>query len=371
MEEVTKRERGNRKPRGRSTSSARKENTVDAGIGIDDHTAASAEARANALIEAQRGSRLAISETESASFSQVTIPASEIMEKTYVHHANLRDQEMLTDVTCADIISSLSPTGNVELAKGFYDEQGRICIIAGSRRRFSCHTEQVPYNVLVTNQILTEDQCEFLTQISDTYDQPGIIERAQVWLKAQDSKKLDQKAIAKQFTETEATVSVGIRAITLIPRDILLHMPAAPKLGVPSLKLLIAAFEPLKGDKLNAALEACLAIDKHQIYDSMNSPADEKWNGAMVKKIVAECRKALKKKAPAKPKPVTWKDPSLNGTECVVTESSKGTVLTLKQFSDTKRSMILKAAQRLSEAESVDDAVLQNLYADLKQLVDD
>ena len=132
-----------------------------------------------------------------------------IESMTKVDDGNIRDQELLSEGSLTDILSSIE---NIQLYPAIgYESQGIINIVDGSRRRKAAMIKNCRYTIEVTKTPLTKKEAEEIVHLSEQKKKLTYIE----WGKFYQS-KLDHKLYlnTKEMIEAEK-ISAGLMSLYL------------------------------------------------------------------------------------------------------------------------------------------------------------
>lgn len=154
---------------------------------------------------------------------QVTIPASDISDRTCVFEQNERVQTLLTKISLHDLIPSFKDAGQQTPGIGRKLEDGRIEIADGSRRRATALLTEQDYTVLVGH--FTDEQMEYISTIGNQYLEPSAYEKGKKL-----ARKLEQDHNGKldRLAEAEGTNKEALRRMietASLPEEIIKEYP--------------------------------------------------------------------------------------------------------------------------------------------------
>ncbi|EHN6806651.1 ParB/RepB/Spo0J family partition protein [Salmonella enterica] len=161
-------------------------------------------------------------------FTRITIPAGEVASKTFVRQeTNGRDQSALTKDSLKDIIRTIK-------FQQFFDcigaqEDEKIEILDGSRRRAAAIEAHTGLNVMVTKEKLTVEEARQLAKDIQTAKEHNIREIG-IRLLALKELGLNQKEIAQQEGLSQAKVTRAIQAAT-VPQELISLFPVQYELS--------------------------------------------------------------------------------------------------------------------------------------------
>lgn len=144
-------------------------------------------------------------------FIRVTVEHSQIEILTRVPaDINARTQEQLDESNLWDILESIDD-GQYYEAIGYLDENGKIVILDGSRRRAACLIAGKDYQVYVCQNAISNKDAKILATRLQTAKEHNIQEKGRSWQSLKDEGYL-QKDLAEMFNTSEATISRGLKA---------------------------------------------------------------------------------------------------------------------------------------------------------------
>lgn len=193
-----------------------------------------------------------------AIFNKVTVPASEVEDKTYViQEINGRDQAALTPESLQDITRTIS-------LQQFFPAIGvrrdnRIDILDGSRRRAAAILKHVGLDVLVTDESLSVNEARKLAQDIQTAREHNIREVGTRLLALKQS-GLTQKDIAEAEGLSQAKVTRALQAAS-VSSTLLSLFPIQSELSFSDYKVLLTA-------------EELLASNQQSVSDLINNISD-------------------------------------------------------------------------------------------------
>jgi ParB family chromosome partitioning protein len=187
---------------------------------------------------------LAVAGEEMVSFELLRIPAHDIEEKTFVFEENAREQSFLNEHALSDVLATLKEKGQQYPAVGRRNEDGRIEILDGSRRRMSCILSDKEFLVYTADNINAE-HAKFLSDVANAHKPLSLYEKGrEMLIKLKSGEADDQKALAKMFQCSEALVSGALKAADL-PLELLQAYPNVSDLGRPTIVKLHKQFNEL------------------------------------------------------------------------------------------------------------------------------
>ncbi|WP_375748924.1 ParB/RepB/Spo0J family partition protein [Vibrio sp. HN007] len=237
---------------------------------------------------------LAVAGQQVVEFELVKIPASEIESETTVFEENAREQSFLNEHALSDVLVTLKERGQQYPAVGRRNEQGKIEVLDGSRRRMSCILAEKDFLIYVAESINTE-HAKFLSDVANAHKPLSLYERGkEMQAKLDSGEAEDQKALAKIFQCSEALVSGALKAASL-PLELLQAYPNVVDIGRPTIVKLHKLFSELSNEGQQTVLEKCKTEGKTVWQES------EKQGVARVTKEVSEhIEQWISEVAPAK-----------------------------------------------------------------------
>lgn len=92
--------------------------------------------------------------------------ADEIREKTYIHPANKRQQNLLNEDSMSDIYSTIKTAGQFLPGIACVDEAGKIAVLDSSRRRMSCILTNGTYKLFVSKYPISIEDARFIAEVT-------------------------------------------------------------------------------------------------------------------------------------------------------------------------------------------------------------
>ncbi|HGK7310968.1 MULTISPECIES: ParB N-terminal domain-containing protein [Aeromonas] len=231
---------------------------------------------------------LTLREGRKVAFERVRVAPEDIESKTFVNHLNGRDQRFLTQESVSDITQDLLVGGQLYPAIGVHMEGGRILILAGSRRRLACIIAKHTYDILVSSEMLSPADVEFISSASNSHKPLSIVDMGLKWsTELKDECHGDRSLLASRYGVTTMTVSRVLKAaaiptvwIEMFPDVNSLTHPIISKLANAStglnaeqIDLVVAQVKPkLDGDEYRSSeLDAKTEIIVSQIVSASES----------------------------------------------------------------------------------------------------
>ncbi|MEQ5033530.1 ParB family protein [Morganella morganii] len=188
------------------------------------------------VAETEPEQRFILKSGKTAVFHFVHVPADELEAQTFVcFSVNGRDQNALTPESLTDI------TRTLKLQQFFpaigYRNNGKIEILDGSRRRAAALLCHVGLNVLVTENIISNDDARQLAADIQTAKEHNLREIGLRLLKLRDE-GMTQKEIAFSEQLSAAKVTRAIQAAS-VPDDIISLFPVQSELTHSDYKILL------------------------------------------------------------------------------------------------------------------------------------
>lgn len=213
------------------------------------------EKKLNALAEENRrllelqtpgeGTLLNLKDGSQCRFTLQVIPHAEIEVQTEVPAINGRDQSLLTRESVRDILQSLTVSGQFYPAIGTLNAEGRIEVLAGSRRRKACVYAGCDFKVLLPDSPISLADAEFIAEATNAQKELSVVELAQRWQQMLDDGVYpDQKGLSAALGRSPATVTRILKAAR-IPRVWLLQVPDVYALSYAQINNLVTAAEAL------------------------------------------------------------------------------------------------------------------------------
>ncbi|MDG3086279.1 ParB/RepB/Spo0J family partition protein [Vibrio hannami] len=276
---------------------------------------------------------LAVAGQEIVEFELIKIPANEIESQTLVFEENAREQSFLNEHALSDVLVTLKERGQQYPAVGRRNEQGKIEVLDGSRRRMSCILAQKDFLIYVAENINTEHS-KFLSDVANAHKPLSLYERGkEMQAKLDSGDAEDQKALAKMFQCSEALVSGALKAASL-PLELLQAYPNVVDIGRPTIVKLHKLFSELSDEGRAVVLEKCRTEGKAVWQDS------ETQGVARVTKEVSEhIEQWISEFAPAKKSAPAKKD--LVKGRASFTRKGSNLAINLKKVDDSTMEDIL------------------------------
>lgn len=193
---------------------------------------------------------------ERISFELMRIPATEVETRTVVFAENAREQSFLNEHALSDILVSLQEHGQQYPAIGRKNDQGKIEVLDGSRRRMACILAEREFLIYVAEKIETS-HAKFMSDVANSHKPLSLYEKGkEMQAKLDSGEAEDQKALAKLFLCSEALVSGALKAASL-PLTLLQAYPNVSDLGRPTIVKLHKQFNGLTELQQTTLLEKC------------------------------------------------------------------------------------------------------------------
>ncbi|WP_295899100.1 ParB/RepB/Spo0J family partition protein [uncultured Vibrio sp.] len=203
---------------------------------------------------------LAVAGEELVSFELVRIPASEVESSTTVFADNAREQSFLNEHALSDVLTTLKERGQQYPAVGRRNQEGKIEVLDGSRRRMSCILAGKEFLIYVAEDINTH-HAKFLSDVANAHKPLSLYEKGKEMQAKLDSGEADdQKALARLFQCSEALVSGALKAASL-PLALLQAYPNVGDLGRPTIVKLHKQYHELSKQHQASLLEKCQSTD--------------------------------------------------------------------------------------------------------------
>lgn len=224
---------------------------------------------------------------EQVLFHLITVPYSEILQRTQVYHGNDRFQENLNEISVSDILQTIREKGLQYPAVGKRDENGNIIVLDGSRRRFCCNLAKKDFLIYVTDKIIEDEHSQFMSRIANQSKPLSLFELGASYEKMlADGKYKDAKELAVGENVTESSVSAA-RGARNLPELIVEKVPSISDLGRPSINSLRSAIKENKRIGQQPALEQFIkSLNLSALKAQTNSTNPQILNKLFVKKIV-------------------------------------------------------------------------------------
>lgn len=295
---------------------------------------------------------------ETAQFEYVEIPAGEILDRTTVFKGNARFQSNLNQYSLFDIYSSIKSTGQSYPAVGYYDENGNIVVVEGSRRRWTCHLTNQMFKVLVTRTMLTMKNALYLSEVSHAKQDLSLFEKGCIYQRLLDDGSCSTASeVANLMNTSDALVGYARQAFNM-PDYLITKIPAIGTLGRPSIKKLT--------DALTLAEDANEVADLKQYIEALTLKALQaevseggtheetlfQTGNKLNKKFVSDIVKYAKSlgKTEQKTKRTRRESVAKNGESmCFIAATSKGFNLITENVTKEKKAAILAAIKDIIE----------------------
>lgn len=188
-------------------------------------------------------------------FELIIVPFNEIKTTTTVFKDNARLQMNLNEVSVSDILGTIKQRGQQYPAIGRYLEDGRIEVLDGSRRRFSCMLASADFLIYVTRGNINDTNLRFLSDVANKQKPLSLFEKGLQYEKMlKDGVYEDAKELAVFEGITESSVSAARSSLEL-PDNIRELIPSIGDLGRPLLNSLRKSVSELKRKGLLGSLE--------------------------------------------------------------------------------------------------------------------
>lgn len=203
------------------------------------------------LLEQQKpgeGSMLHLKDGSQRRFMLRVIPHDDIEALTDVPAINGRDQSLLTRESVRDILQSLTVSGQYYPAIGNLNADGKIDVLAGSRRRKACIYAGCDFKILLPESPISLADAEFIAEATNAQKELSVVELAQRWQQMLDEGLYpDQKGLSAALGRSPATVTRILKAAR-IPRPWLLQVPDVYALSYAQINNLVTAAQALTED---------------------------------------------------------------------------------------------------------------------------
>jgi ParB/RepB/Spo0J family partition protein len=317
-------------------------------LATSETAAANARAYQKELSSGNSQITLQIAGNQSAEFSLVTVPTNDINSKTKVVPTNARLQKNLNKISLSDILDTLALNGQQFPAIGFYDDDGLLWILDGSRRRRSCELTGHDFLVYATENILDHDDQKYLTRVASVQKPLSLFERGLIYSEMiRNGVYVNDQELADKEGISKSTVSIA-RSACELRSSIISHIPDISGLGRPSINKLKKATEKAEEvgfyDELDE-LVASLTIES--LMESTGSTNAIVLNAAFVNAISIFCEKET---TPSRP-PARQTIAEKGKTSCSLANAKNGFNLKLMHISDAKKEAVLAAITKIIEGE--------------------
>lgn len=276
-------------------------------------------------------------------FHLITVPYTEILQRTQVYEGNDRFQDNLNEISVSDILPTIKEKGQQYPAIGKRDEKGNIIVLDGSRRRFSCNLAKKDFLIYVTDDFIEDEYTQFMSRIANRSKPLSLFELGAAYERMlEEGKYKDAKELAIGENVTESSVSAARNARKL-PGFIVEKVPSISELGRPSINTLRNAIKENQRIGQQQALEQFIkSLNIVALKAKANSSNPQVLNKLFVSQIVEF--------APKQEKKVITNKKSLElevGQQKVyVKKSRKGYQLDLESVDETKIAGILAAIKK-------------------------
>lgn len=289
-----------------------------------------------------------------ARFELVTVPADDIEAMTYVSDSNARNQSMLNPVSVSDIDPLIAMNGQQFPAIGQRNEStnGKIQVMDGSRRRFSCIRNNKTYYIYVTSDPITKADIRYLSNTANISKPLSLYEKGAAFEDLLNTGEYpDAKTLAEGEGENESTVSVALNAYLKIPFTVAVHVPSISDLGRTLIKQLI---DMLTDSRLTpeqrTELSLCAKEDKfslNALMEATSSSDPARLNSAFVAALRERYLQLLPKPQKKAPAPILA---SHGKTKAVVAKSNnKGFTVQIDCTDEKVRTAIEAAIKKAIE----------------------
>ncbi len=199
---------------------------------------------------------LAVAGEDMVSFELVRIPADKVATDTVVFEENAREQSFLNEYALSDVLASLREHGQQYPAIGRKNDQGKIEVLDGSRRRMACILAEREFMIYVAEKIETK-HAKFMSDVANSHKPLSLYEKGrEMQAKLDSGEAEDQKSLAKIFQCSEALVSGALKAASL-PLELLQAYPNVSDLGRPTIVKLHKQYFALTDKQQATLLEKC------------------------------------------------------------------------------------------------------------------
>ncbi|WP_117232962.1 ParB/RepB/Spo0J family partition protein [Vibrio maerlii] len=199
---------------------------------------------------------LAVAGEEMVSFELVRVPADKVVSDTVVFEENAREQSFLNEHALSDVLTSLREHGQQYPAIGRKNDQGKIEVLDGSRRRMACILAEREFMIYVAEKIDTK-HAKFMSDVANSHKPLSLYEKGkEMQAKLDSGEAEDQKSLAKIFQCSEALVSGALKAAAL-PLELLQAYPNVSDLGRPTIVKLHKQYFSLTEEQQNTLLKQC------------------------------------------------------------------------------------------------------------------
>ncbi|MND44795.1 Virulence regulon transcriptional activator VirB [compost metagenome] len=212
---------------------------------------------------------LALREGRKVAFERIRLAPEDIQSKTFVNHLNGRDQRFLTEESVSDITQDLLVGGQLYPAIGVRMEDGRVLILAGSRRRLACILANHTYDVLVCSEMLSPADVEFISSASNSHKPLSIVDLSLKWTAELEVEcHGDRSILAERYGVTTMTVSRVLKAAS-IPTVWIEMFPDVNILTHPIISKLANASKGLSTEQIDLVVaQVKLALDGDEYQSS-------------------------------------------------------------------------------------------------------
>ena len=274
-------------------------------------------------------------------FEKIMVPWDKIDSVTVVDTENERDQDLLNDYYCDDILPSFKENGQLRPAIAQW-RGDKVDVVDGSRRRYSAKRTQKDFEVYVTKELLTGDEVKFLSEIYNVNKKISLYELGKKYRHYLDLERYkDAKELAKAEHVDPATVSIALKAFDKIPMAIAHKIPAIDVFGRPAINTLTNILESLGGTDYEQVVDGIATME-------IAEPESGKVTGKAMNKLFMEQVQALvpKKKVKSQRK---HKVLASNGKQRVSLsgETKSGFNLNFSGIDKTKRTLILETIENV------------------------
>ncbi|WP_435277316.1 ParB/RepB/Spo0J family partition protein (plasmid) [Psychrobium sp. nBUS_13] len=223
-----------------------------------------AKENASLLTSGNSTIELKISDDQLAVFELITVQSSEIEDKTFVPDQNGRDPKFVTQESVEDLSATMVKRGQIVPGIGYLNENGKIAVLSGSRRRFSCLSVGIPFKIYVTKLIVEDEDAKYLADITNLSKPLSLIEQGRKYTHQIETKVYkNARAIAEAEGITPSMVSMAISA-SKIPEFLIDLFPHLTQLGRPTITTLRSLAKERPSKEL---VKASTIVQKHTFED--------------------------------------------------------------------------------------------------------
>lgn len=190
-------------------------------------------------------------------FNSVFIQSRKIEKYTAVHPFNQRNQDVVTESLCDDILPSVGKFGVKMPVMATRDADTKVYLIFdGSRRRFAAlHTKQ-GLHIDFTDEALSDDEIAELSHISNLTKSSSLYDQGRYYQFRKEKLGISQNALADELGIPRSTMAYALSAYA-IPAPVFNPFPSKTELGRSFTQKISKLIAGLEDDKLDALVEIC------------------------------------------------------------------------------------------------------------------